>query len=137
MRYCALFAIMLLSCLLSAACSEEDEPRPYGMSQQKKNFADAHFNVSQLAAAYDFQSAWSGGLEYFDVASYEELPLCVSHDEDPVEYYRNIGRWNQFVFGWDDFMDPHIIQPGLPVGDIRNLDIPGVSARRDTYREME
>jgi len=112
-------------------------------------FAEAHWSEEKLGAAF-----WTGagdanphyeeiaglGLEYFQVSDsefgYTELPLWVSREEDQREYFENLGKWDQFVFGWDDFQDPHQLFNDLPVGDIANLTLAGVSNNRELYRSM-
>jgi len=65
----------------------------------------------------------------------EELPLWVSRIEDEREYYENLGKWDQFVFGWDDFIAPADLGLGLEA-DIQYLKDPRVSANREIYRSM-
>ena len=59
-------------------------------------------------------------------------------EEDRREYYENLGKWDQFVFGWDDFMRPddYASLPGnedyAPTGDPEDrLREPWVSANRE------
>jgi len=82
------------------------------------------------------------GSDYFSTASnpinhYTELPLWVSKEDDRREYYENLGKWDQFVFGWDDYTDPREFLD-LPdtEADIANLKDPRTSQNRETYRAM-
>ncbi|HOX26256.1 MAG TPA: hypothetical protein PLL30_06665 [Candidatus Krumholzibacteria bacterium] len=116
-------------------------------------YADAHWFEEKLDAAYDaaylqrpdanfdYSQVVGVGTEYFDYNIYDNpdtgLPLWVSRDADRREYYENLGKWDQFVFGWDDFTDPRVFL-GLDPDDIdtANLDDPRTSAHRETYRAM-
>ncbi|MFH1843320.1 MAG: FlgD immunoglobulin-like domain containing protein [bacterium] len=80
-------------------------PNPAG------NYADAHWSETQLACAYNpaclNQELAGIGQWYFpDIEDYLDLPLWVAREEDEAEFLANIGTWNQFVFGWDDFQHP-------------------------------
>lgn len=116
-------------------------------------FADAHWSEAKLAAAYD--PNWSDsdpdwnpdydymagdGLDYFNTAEtplddYTDLPLWVSVVDDRREYYENLGKWDQFVFGWDDYRDPRGFL-GTDDVNIRNLKDPRTSENREIYRAM-
>lgn len=117
-------------------------------------FADAHYSDDLLLAAYvpggaatdDFYRA-DVGTDYFDfetistLADLDKLPLYVTVQEDRREYYENLGKWDQFVFGWDDFMRPDdyaTLHPEYtPTGNPKvDLEQPWISANRDTYRLM-
>ena len=83
-------------------------------------FADAHWSVDDLVSAYnptatdDYRRGL--GLSYFpnddmNVATDPSmldgvLSLWVTEEDDRREYYENLGKWDQFVFGWDDFRRP-------------------------------
>ncbi len=110
-------------------------------------FADAHWSEERLKAAYDpnylsygnpAYSYWEGrGTEYFSVTGYENLPLWVSVVDDRREYYENLGKWDQFVFGWEDFRDPRDFLGLSPQErDIANLKDPRTSALREQYRQL-
>jgi hypothetical protein len=113
-------------------------------------FADAHYSDSDLVNAYNTNESnvdWARrgvGLEYFDdingindVSELNELPLYVTVEEDRREYYENLGKWDQFVFGWDDFNSP-LDYPGYtPTGEVKiDLEQPWVSGNREAYRLM-
>jgi hypothetical protein len=80
-------------------------------------FADAHYSDGRLAEAYlasSLDTERDGmGVLYFpgigtiaDSTGLDALPLYVTKEEDRREYYENLGKWDQFVFGWDDFLSP-------------------------------
>lgn len=110
-------------------------------------FADRHWFEGKLDAAYDpnyldrpdadfdFGAVVGRGTDYFGISNYTDLPLWVSVVADRREYYENLGKWNQFVFGWDDFVDPRVFL-GTSDIDIANLNDPRTSANRETYRQM-
>jgi len=116
-------------------------------------YADEHWREDKLAAAYD--NPPPGGYDdaeltyvelfgrnYFDVQDYRDLDLWVSKEDDAREYYENLGKWDQFVFGWDDFRraddprnsDPY--GPGYVDWQIDDLRQQWTSPHRDIYREM-
>ncbi len=114
-------------------------------------YADEHWSTDRLVAAYDPTSEdevrGGLGLEYFDdvspVSGVEDfegnLPLWVSVADDHWEYYENLGKWDQFVFGWDDFVNPYdtVATGGYePTGTLVDLRQPFTSVHRDIYREM-
>jgi len=111
-------------------------------------FADAHYTDERLVAGYDPLSTdverSGAGAFYFpdvgniaDVSELEKLPLYVSKEEDRREYYENLGKWDQFVFGWDDFTNPRYYPGYTPTGDAKtDLEQPWVSANRESYRLM-
>lgn len=113
-------------------------------------YADEHYSDELLLAAY--QAAGSNidsfyrqgiGAEYFDfgtiesLADLEKLPLYVTVGDDRREYYENLGKWDQFVFGWDDFVRPDDYPGYTPTGEVKvDLEQPWVSQNRETYRLM-
>ena len=117
-------------------------------------FADEHYSDDLLLAAYVAGgSSVDGfyrdgiGTDYFDfgaistLADLENLPLYVTVEDDRREYYENLGKWDQFVFGWDDFIRPDddaltpagYVPTGDPKTDFANA---WVSENRETYRQM-
>ena len=67
------------------------------------------------------------------------LSLWVSKEDDRREYYENLGKWDQFVFGWDDFRRPDDPPPGIaydPTNTISDLRQPWTSRNRAEYRLM-
>ena len=110
-------------------------------------FADAHWFEEKLNAAYDIHYLDHGspnynytqvvgvGTEFFSVNGFTSLPLWVSAADDRREYYENLGKWDQFVFGWDDFADPRDFL-GTSTIDIANLKDPRTSANREIYRQI-
>lgn len=113
-------------------------------------FADAHYSDDLLLAAYvaggsAVDSFYRDGIgtEYFDfgtistLADLDNLPLYVTREEDRREYYENLGKWDQFVFGWDDFIRPDDYPGYTPTGDPKiDLEQSWISENRETYRLM-
>lgn len=128
------------------------------LGDQKKDeyyaYADEHWSERRLEAAYNSGYPPGGpydyvanlGNEYFaftdetgsPIGDYTEIPLWVSAAADRREYYENLGKWDQFIFGWDDFTDPRDIVGGGYTGDPQSvwLDDPRVSANREYYRSL-
>jgi hypothetical protein len=118
------------------------------LGDQKKEeyyaYADVHWSEARLGAAYG--EADDPGTEYFafldeygsPIGSYTQIPLWVSEEADRREYYENLGKWDQFVFGWDDFRDPRTFMPGVDPDHPESpwLDDPRTSVNRETYRQM-
>ncbi len=113
-------------------------------------YADAHYTNERLVEGYnpastDLERAGEGAL-YFpgidpvtDVSELENLPLYVSKEDDFREYYENLGKWDQFIFGWDDYTRASIAHPEYdyePTNTISDLRQPWVSKNRETYRAM-
>ena len=108
-------------------------------------FADAHWDENKLDGAFDddytdFYIA-GYGREYFpNVTRKEDLPLWVSREEDEREYYENLGKWDQFVFGWDDFRraddPPDGIDYTANPPNLNDLRQPWTSYNREAYRSM-
>ena len=116
-------------------------------------FADEHYSDERLVEAYRTGSEdldRSGvGARYFpeipainDTTELDNLPLYVTRYEDEREYYENLGKWEQFIFGWDDFTRPDdpFNWPGgvkptedYPLSDLRQ---PWVSKNRQIYQQM-
>lgn len=116
-------------------------------------FADEHYSDDQLVEAYnaaslDPERAGEGEIYFPDVGNITDtselhkLPLYVTKEEDFREYYENLGKWEQFIFGWDDYTrasDPN--NPNAPAGydpslTLDDLRQPWVSKNRQTYQEM-
>ncbi len=113
-------------------------------------FADAHYTDQQLVQAYnpastDLERSGEGAL-YFpaiepvaDVSELGNLPLYVTKEDDFREYYENLGKWDQFIFGWDDYTRASVEHPEygyVPTNTISDLRQPWVSRNREIYREM-
>lgn len=117
-------------------------------------FADDHYSDELLVAGYfpggspvDGGYRVDQGALYFptigsinDIDELENLPLYVTKDEDFREYYENLGKWDQFIFGWDDYIRPDDPPVGVNftwTGD-RAVDLqqPWVSRNREIYRLM-
>lgn len=112
-----------------------------GSTAEPYAFADAHWSERRLACAFDptcpYEYLAGYGREYFpDVMHYTELPLWVPRHVDESEYYENMARWDQFVFGWDDFVRPEELSGYDPDAGLDNLQLPGISVHREQYREL-
>jgi hypothetical protein len=105
-------------------------------------FAEAHWSETELAEAFGGDEILDSGTFYYgttmdDDEDYTTLSLWVSREDDYREYYENLGKWDQFVFGWDDFKDPRDL--GVTIGENRTSylkDDPRVSENRIVYRGM-
>jgi hypothetical protein len=113
--------------------------------QDYYDFLDAHWTEARLAGR--FGTTDDPGTFFYDVTDYQDLSLWVSREDDEREYYENAGKWDQFVFGWDDFSDPrgwsadwwHDTNPDWnDWGDLDTsiLKDSRVSANREIYRGM-
>ena len=118
-------------------------------------FADEHYTDARLLIAYngiDDGDAERDGLPagylfgvgtVADLSELEKLPLYVTVEDDRREYYENLGKWDQFVYGWDDFLNPYSYAglPGnenyTPTGNPKiDFANPWVSENREIYRQM-
>jgi hypothetical protein len=108
-------------------------------------FAEEHWSEAKFRGAYDptypDEYVAGFGLEYYgDQLGDDGLPpLWVPRDEDEREWFENLGKWDQFVFGWDDFRRPDDPPPGVvyePDGTVTDLKQPWVSYNREHYRDL-
>ena len=103
-------------------------------------YLDEHWSEDRLEAAFGSDvNDFVGTFYYDDAHDYTELSLWVSREDDEREYYENAGKWDQFVFGWDDFVDPRdLFDPALdpPFTSAYLRDNERVSSNRLLYREM-
>lgn len=114
-------------------------------------FADEHYTDENLVLGYSpdaFDPRAGLGDHYFseivngtinDVDDLENLSLYVSMEADRREYYENLGKWDQFIFGWDDFRRPDNPPSGIDyeiTDTIDDLRQPWISENRVIYREM-
>jgi hypothetical protein len=110
------------------------------------DYLDTHWSEARLSAAFGDDTGDEAGTFYYQVLDYTELSLWVSKEVDEREYYENAGKWDQFVFGWDDFIDPrgqsNWWQDTDPTWDdptdldTRILKDVRVSAHREAYRAL-
>ncbi len=114
-------------------------------------FADAHYSDELLVDGYSTSHTTVAGEYrdgegdiYFnisdpieDVSDLHNLSLYVSKEDDFREYYENLGKWDQFIFGWDDYRSP-LQETDLTYTGFRDPDLlqPGVSVHRGEYRIM-
>ncbi|HPF70490.1 MAG TPA: hypothetical protein PLQ13_07460, partial [Candidatus Krumholzibacteria bacterium] len=127
------------------------------LSDEYYAFADAHYSDAKLWKAYasgldpgdpDYNELYGEGAYYFptvpDMTGPEDLgnlPLYVTVEADRREYYENLGKWDQFIFGWDDYLNPranadlygYTPDASNPISDLRQ---PWVSKNREIYRDM-
>jgi hypothetical protein len=150
-----LFVVIIL-----LACWDCDK-KPTGISQEASDYADIHWIESKYiddrqsptdASWYGYWDQW-----YQEYALDEHLSNVLSHalpEERDRDYYEMIGKYDQFVYGWDDVHGPPLnLLPGdstlAPYQDIViwsgvGLDtvhfepyIPDVvSQHRDAYLDM-
>jgi hypothetical protein len=113
------------------------------------DFADEHYSDETLVLGYQpgaFDPRAGLGDFYFseiidgtinDVDDLGNLSLYVTVEDDRREWYENLGKWDQFIFGWDDFARPDS-RPDIytPTGDIDDLRQPWISENRVIYRQM-
>jgi hypothetical protein len=104
------------------------------------DYANVHWSETRLAGAFgdnfnEFAGSYYYGSTMGDSSDYETLSLWVSKEDDFREYYENLGKWDQFVFGWDDFTDPRLwAGPSATTADLK--DDPRVSEHRIAFRDM-
>ncbi len=114
--------------------------------QDYYDYLDAHWTEARLEAAFGDSEDFVGSF-FYDVNDYTDLSLWVSREDDEREYYENAGKWDQYVFGWDDFSDPrgwpaNWWQQTDPTWDdytdlnSRILKDVRVSAHREAYRAL-
>jgi len=123
----------------------------HDLSDQYYAFADLHYTDERLVRGYtsagDPNDPRDGeGAIYFpevgainDVSELWKLPLYVTKEADRREYYENLGKWDQFIFGWDDYERASISHPEYgyePTYTISDLRQPWVSRNREIYRDM-
>jgi hypothetical protein len=99
-------------------------------------YADDHWSLDKLQASFDINLDFHPGFDYYNVSAADSLSLWVSRADDEREYYENLGKWDQFVFGWDDFIDPRSFPEVGADATTADLRDPRVSANRETYRGM-
>lgn len=130
------------------------------LKQEFFDYADEHWSLYKVVGAYSGESnegytydpnvmendqGTPLGQAYLDITTINDvgdigdLSLYVSKEADEWEYYENLGKWDQFVFGWDDFTNPYdsVASGGYdPVGTLDDLRQPFTSEHRETYRIM-
>jgi len=118
---------------LSADNSEDGYHDRFGEAGRAGYYLTDFPNISSLTGPGYSQEQLEEALE-------NTLPLYVTKDEDRRKYYENLGKWDQFVFGWDDYLkasDPQNWPDGQsPTYQISDLRQPWVSKNREIYRTM-
>ncbi len=116
-------------------------------------FADDHYSDENLLEGYrdggiDPERSGEGDIYFSSITSEQNfntledlnnLPLYVTKEEDFREYYENLGKWDQFIFGWDDYTRASIEYANIgyvPTLTRADLQHPWVSKNRETYRLM-
>lgn len=125
----------------------------HDLGRQKRDeyydYLDEHWSESTLEDAFGDLTEDLAGTFFYGVTEYTDLSLWVSREDDEREYYENAGKWDQFVFGWDDFSDPRSwsaewwqdTDPSWTEytqlrGQARILKDTRVSSHREIYRSM-
>ncbi|MFH1842368.1 MAG: hypothetical protein ABIF77_04120, partial [bacterium] len=114
----------------------------YDLRDDYYAYADEHWSEGKLAGAFDDayhdESIAGVGHDFFPDtwSDLGDLPLWVTREADEREYYENLGKWDQFVFGWDDFTHPDNIDGYDPPSGPSALQHPEVSLHREIYRSM-
>lgn len=127
--------------LLFAALDKRQEGED--LEDEYKAFADEHYSEDEWRLALS-----QGDLEpYFPRltagSSAEDVDLYVTKEEDEREWYENIGKWDQFAWGWREYWEEDF-DPGDPanpdfITPLRQkyVDLRGESndafGRSDTY----
>jgi len=119
-------------------------------------FADDHYTDELLLEGYldagiDPDRAGEGSIYFSSITSehnfntlddLHNLPLYVTKEDDFREYYENLGKWDQFIFGWDDYskasdpLNPDAPDGYVPTNTRADLQHPWVSPNREAYRLM-
>ena len=101
--------------------------RDGGTDPERSGEADIYF--ATITADHNFNT----------VDDLHNLPLYVSKEDDFREYYENLGKWDQFIFGWDDYTRASVSYPDIgydPTLTRADLQQPWVSKNREEYRLM-
>jgi len=118
-------------------------------------YADEHYSDEMLLEGYrtggsdDLERTGQGDIYFpkmtlnkffYEVVDLQQLPLYVTKEDDFREYYENLGKWDQFIFGWDDYTRAsefdYPYEGYVPTRERADLQHPWVSPHRDTYRLM-
>ena len=123
------------------------EQEPDILTQEAKDFFLEHWSPENLVRAYmPGSNGYLDGMgalyfpaigPIFSLDELSKVPLWVTRDDNEREFFLNPAKWDQFVFGWDDFVRPDDYPGFTPTGG-RAVDLihPWVSQNREIYREM-
>ena len=154
MRKGILFAQFSIICILAVGCSSDDDnptASGYRISQETLDFLDKHWSPELLVRGYtvfgdETDPRYGEGQIYFpgisnieDVSQLDYIPLWISRELDVEEYAINAAKWDQFIFGWDDYMRASVSHPEYdyePTYTIEDLRQPWVSVNREHYRQI-
>jgi hypothetical protein len=147
------FALMALAIALCTACGSEDEGPaeiPPVVSNEAREFFMTHWDPQYLVEGFnpagtDIERAGEGAIYFpyvtpiFSIDELEKLPLWVSIEDDDLEHMSNAAKWDQFIFGWDDYKRASISYPEIgyePTLTRSDLQEPWVSPNREKFREL-
>jgi hypothetical protein len=117
-------------------------------------YADEHYTDEMLLEGYrdagtdpersgegtHYFSSFTTGKNFNTLDDLHQLPLFVTKEDDFREYYENLGKWDQFIFGWDDYtrasQADYPYEGYVPTDTRADLQNSWVSKNRETYRLM-
>ena len=117
-----------MALLLFVGCSKSNNPE---VNTQYKAFADAHWSeepyFDSLESIY-YIDRWQDGNAQWA----HHLPFAVNGTDTTADhnqaYYENIGKYDQFIWGWDD------LQQITDTSSIPEFNFGSINRR--TYRNM-
>jgi len=142
------FCVFLFAVTI-CGCSNED-PVENTSFKEARAFIAEHWSVDLLIAAYDPASTDAErageGRFYFpffdpitEVNDLDNLPLWVPQEEDEQAYTGNAANWDQFIFGWDDYLRLSVARPEFdyePTNTRTDLRQPWVSEYRNEFGQI-
>ena len=115
----------------------EEDYIAYADEHWDENRLQASCNINDVSDPAGFNDEDNLGNAFYDVTDMTDLSLWVSREDDEREYYENLGKWDQFVFGWDDFSENYFLHYGFE--DTENTSVlrdGSVSPHREFYRSL-